>query len=581
MDFFVGSPPNDWVRDGIAILQRELSNVADLRRGAFTLVFNQFRTMWQPTPPAVVAPRRPIPPPALRGLPLGNLLETNQLLVQSMDALIASQRMFEPEQRLRHLIAFEPALSNVYELLATHYSQLTNPLDAGTWELAELQRRLYWSLAQGYKSVIADLLPRKLSRRSAGVVTISLSKALKALARVLSTSCRFYLDPPRGMWADLHQLYRLAERCNYTSLDPTVVTDLDTPIQDPTRVYKKAMLFWLADPYQMTTQERDQLGRLIDIIQEHCHLFRPQEMSGDMPMHYVVLNGDNPPVFARPSEPLSLADTRIIDTTVLVSLLQQHLSLGQENDLTGLRLSSIHPQIRQRALRAWRHDYQRVQARHRCAHNIHITVGLNATHYIAQNRRLILDPYDTAKHAPDIPLEKGRRKKKKPPAPSRSPHESFRGQMIDQSPRGGCIVGIANPALRLQVGDVIGIFHGQDGQPVHLTLAVVRWIKNSDGSNISFGIEFVANEPTPVMARVCNKGTAQSDYLRSFLLAGSSKTSSPTTLLTARAPFKAGDQVGVNWNEHDTLITLHVEITATSRFARFVFETVKSSNAVT
>lgn len=535
--------------------------------------------MRQPSPQTVAVPRRPIPPPALRGLPLGNLLETNQLLVQSMDALIASQRMFDPEQRLRHLTAFEPALANVYELLVTHYSQLTNPLDAGTWELAELQRRLYWSLAQGYKSVIADLLPHKLSRRSAGVVTISLSKALKALARVLSTSCRFYLDPPRGVWADLHQLYRLAERCNYASLDPTVVTDLDTPIQDPARVYKKAMLFWLADPYQMTTQERDQLGRLIDICQEHCHLFCPQELSNDAPIHYIDLNSDSPPVFSRPSETTFHADTRIIDTTVLVSLLQQYQSLGQENDLTGLRLSSIHPQIRQRALHAWRHDYQRVQTRHNCAHEIHITVGLNATHHIAQNRRLILDPFDTAKHSPDVPLDKGRRKKKKPSAPPRPLYESYRGQMIDQSPRGGCISGAATPALRLQVGEIIGIFHSQNGEQMHLTLAVVRWIKNSGGSNITFGTEFLANEPTPITARVCNKGSAHSDYLRSFLLAGSSKTSSPTTLLTARAPFKAGDQVGVNWNEQDTQLVLRTEITVTSRFARFVFEAVKNSKA--
>lgn len=547
-------------------------------------MFDQFRTMWPLSPPAEGGARRPMWAPALRGLPLSNLLETNQLLVHSLDALIASQQMFEPEQRLRHLTAFEPALENVYELLATHYSQVTHPLEKPIWELAELQRRLYWSLAQGYKSVIAQLLQRRLSRRAAGVVAIALSKGLKALARVLSTSCRFHLDPPAGLWSDLHQLFRLAERCNFAAIDPAVVNDLDTPIQDPTRVYKKAILFWLAKPYQLTAQDRDQLGRLIDICQENCHIFSPAvAMFASAPMLFVDLASDSPPRFSRPEEAIetiATQDTRIIDTAALVTLLHQYQILSRENiahfDLTGQRLSNIQPHVRNHALQAWRFDHPRAQTRQDCTLGVHITVGLTATHYFAKNRQRIGEPLDLSAQAQESSRSNRGKKKRGAPPHAHAPIESIPIQMVNQSLRGGCLAAAQESNLRIQVGELIGVFHDHHADRMRFTLAVVRWIKNSEAGKIAFGIEFIAHEPIPVATRVCNSGAPYSDYSNSFLLSGMSKTRTPTTLLTSRVPFKSGDVVGVDWNEHDTRLILGEELTTTSRFARFVFEKVKT-----
>ena len=522
--------------------------------------------------------------PALRGLPLSNLLETNQLLVHSLDALIASQQMFEPEQRLRHLTAFEPALENVYELLATHYSHVTHPLEKPIWELAELQRRLYLSLAQGYKSVIAQLLQRRLSRRAAGVVAIALSKGLKALARVLSTSCRFHLDPPAGLWSDLHQLFRLAERCNFAAIDPSVVNDLDTPIQDPTRVYKKAILFWLAKPYQLTAQDRDQLGRLIDICQDNCHIFSPAvDMFASAPMLFVDLASDSPPRFSRPDEAIAAQDTRVIDTAALVTLLHQYQILTRENighfDLTGQRLSNIQPHVRDHALQAWRFDHPRAQARQDCTLDVHITVGLAATHHFAKNRQGIGQPLDPSVQPQELPRSNQDKKKRGAPPQALASIESIQIQMFNQSLRGGCLVATRGSNLRIQVGELVGIFHDKHAERMRFTLAVVRWIKNSEAGKITFGIEFIAHEPMPVSTRVCNTGAPYSDYSYSFLLSGMSKARLPTTLLTSRVPFKSGDVVGVDWNEHDTRVILLEELVTTSRFARFVFEKVNSKHA--
>lgn len=544
-------------------------------------MFDQFRTMWPLSPPTEGGARRPMWVPALRGLPLSNLLETNQLLVHSLDALIASQQLFEPEQRLRHLIAFEPALENVYELLATHYSHVTHPLENPIWELAELQRRLYWSLAQGYKSVIAQLLQQRLSRRAAGVVAIALSKGLRALARMLNTSCRFHLDPPAGLWSDLHQLFRLAERCNFTAIDPAVVNDLDTPIQDPTRVYKKAILFWLAKPYQLAAQDHDQLGRLIDICQENCHIFSPAvAMSGSAPMLFVDLASDHPPRFSRPDEALATQDTRVVDTAALVTLLHQYQILTRENighfDLTGQRLSNIQPHVRNHAMQAWRFDHPRAQTRHDCTLDVHVTIGLAATHHFAKNRQAIGQPVSRSAPTQEPPRANRGKKKRSPPSPA--PLESIRVRLLNQSLRGGCLIATRESNLRIQVGELIGLFREHHGDGMRFTLAVVRWIKNSEAGKIAFGVEFIAHEPMPVATRVCNTGAPYSDYSYSFLLSGMSKARMPTTLLTSRVPFKSGDVVGVDWNEHDRRLILREELTTTSRFARFVFEKVNSKH---
>ena len=149
----------------------------------------------------------------LADLPVLNVAETSRKLLSMLNLYNRT----ELDDSTRHQL-FELYRAPVRQIsleLVKQYIGLPLPLPENAKKIAEQNRQFQIEMAHGYKRVVINIDAKKQpithdkQRVELGTV---IQRALRHLTGVLAASYETYSPCPAGVWLEIHELYRYADR---------------------------------------------------------------------------------------------------------------------------------------------------------------------------------------------------------------------------------------------------------------------------------------------------------------------------------------------------------------------------------
>lgn len=565
----------------------------------------------------------------ISALPMANLGETARLIYS---ALTETNSLIYPAQdRLAFLEKLREPVQYVTDSMKKHFVGITFPLPEKNHKVAAATREILNAMATAYKIALEDLSRNSSLFTDKKILALLVHRAISYSNRVLLSAYQVYGPYPKNTWYELHQLYRFAESRNilkHTILDEQHRYVKKTTIADE---YLRALLLSLTSPYRLRLGEIGKVNDSLERWTSHCRLLSFDDADFDNNNNYFVssLDHDIPPYPMSLMDNSSTTsddstifdttksdDTRVIDTSKLASVLKKEIKETKDvvtTTLTGIDMSrpNLSQDLLKRLLIAWGLMSKRHFPRSDKQEKVNITLGLSATHDFisqrnknknnqpAQNRKQ--QSFDNVAHfkssevidlneeQPDVwnmvypnsetmnyefPTH-GLGQEKKELTQIKTHDDELKPRyrvddwvILNESANGYCIERLNGENATVQVGELIGIKRGMNGNSWKWGIGVIRWMRFADNNKLQVGIEMM----NPDAAAIGLRSTSGKDnYQRTLMLPALSAINQPATLITGPVPWREGNRVTLKILGKEMPVTLTKSIQNTGHFAQFQF----------
>ncbi|MCZ6870213.1 MAG: hypothetical protein O7G84_11985 [Gammaproteobacteria bacterium] len=540
-------------------------------------------------------------------LPVTNVIATAMRLYEGIMEL--NQLQCHPEHRFLMLEELRGAIHSQCRSLSLTFLRGPLVLSGHAQQLADLVQALQNQLAMGYKVVVADGVQARIRfgldpRPHPHTMASALHRAISDLTRSILCSCQLYTHPPSEIWLELHQLYRFAE---IKEMLEEEVADPENELMELTTIgnaYLRAALLGCVEANTMRRDDLTHLFHALEIWASHA-CFGPVD---DEALFLVDLSADAPPVYGALNEAKRHDACRSLDTRALVDSLNHHLG---EVDTPIPVPDSISPEVVRHAVHSWGGLARRIFTRAPANGELHVCVGISATHYhiagemdfadlLGEDAADALNPF--LRYADEHPLTREDRdiwdkafdasrtrmsrnpnvedNERQPPSandteldPSNA-HPSFATEMVDASPGGYCIRWRDEVPANLQTGELLAVREETDAE---WAVAVVRWVRNVKNEGTLMGIELLAPRALAVGARVIRKKGGATDYLRALLLPELRAIRQPARVITPKLPFQSRQKIQINQAGQVLTAQLGESTGSTEGFSQFEFRLLEGA----
>lgn len=261
----------------------------------------------------------------LTDLPLMDVVETVRLVLGGLQSL--NEQRLEADLRYR--------LMDVFRHTAHRLFVTMDPMHLRQLALSKTQReqategveQLLLAMAGGYKLIINELYAADAIKSSREVFGLSLNRSLEQLGYALLDSYRFYRAVQPDLFAELHQLYRLAR--HHGLLDVMTEDEDDAERQMTTAArYHAVLLLSLTDPFRLAEGEA---GMLQEVLVQHAGQCRVIPGSHrdvtEQGLFFVDLKGGGPPLACSRMElPVDAAEPYLMDARDALSAIHERLA---------------------------------------------------------------------------------------------------------------------------------------------------------------------------------------------------------------------------------------------------------------
>ncbi|MBI4294473.1 MAG: hypothetical protein HY661_23590 [Betaproteobacteria bacterium] len=345
-------------------------------------------------------------------------------------------------------------------------SEATLPLSARRRTFAKTADETLAGLTHAYKSVLVALTKRTITFRLEQFLVPPLIQSLRALARRLAISHRIYAPHPRGVWREMHFLFRFGMRHGIVNahLPGTSLT--------ASAVYRQALLLAFAQPPRLMQWDVERLSAYLARFGERAVL-GGYEQDAAMPGVFVIRSGrDSPGRPLEKSRPEEVAsDDLVLRCQPLVETLVsqlQGLDAGTPPDELGLPSSAGGPVSRdllRQLVQRWGNIQSRQFSRQRTHSRVELLVGLRDIWncLVGERRGLV-------------------------------PREGRRGWIAaNESPGGFSLMHFSGTCDPIRVGEVVAV---RTADACHICL--VRWVQSENPEHLELGLQKIAPNATPV-----------------------------------------------------------------------------------
>ncbi|HSG88876.1 MAG TPA: hypothetical protein VLA56_06675 [Pseudomonadales bacterium] len=471
--------------------------------------------------------------------------ETLLAAIEELNRLeMASGRRFHAMETLRPLVHF------VCSAIAGNRSRSGRARDGEQGRRqARLAQTLQVELATGYKIVIAEGLRTGTdfhagtTRTSAGGrIIVAIHRNISELSHALLRCLQQYTPAPRRLWAQLHQLYYLAES---KGVDDATVRDPENQLRERTSItdaYARALMLGSA---RANTLRPHMLGTLFNVLEDWSSLVR---LVPDVSYHggtvVVDLTSDEPPKTYALYQSHDDEDLRCLDASALLTPLNNYLA-DDASDV-GARpalLEATNDDLVRHAVRAWGAVTKRAYKRMPVDGSVAVCAGMRALH---------------AQITMDRDRRRSRRALQDDPA-------LFSLRLVDASPGGYGMTFEGEGPEDLQTGELLGV---REPGSSEWHVAVLRWFWNgADGARL--GIELLAPRAEAAEARVLTTRGSHSDWAEALVLPEVSALSQPPLLITPRGPFRVAQKLALRRDGEEARVRLQAARPLTDSFQMF------------
>lgn len=554
-------------------------------------------------------------------LPLADPPRAADLLLEVIGAL--NRTPIDAGGRAAAVALLRPPLRTVMDALAGSYTRSPLPLSETERRRAGLVLELAKEGAYAEKLLVLHpvaagagepAFPRALARSAA------------ALARLLLEHYRLYAVEPRGVWGELHRLYRHAEAL-WTAVGRN--GPAAGALGELFREYRRAALLALADPYHLVPGEVAEVHRGLGGWVEAQPLRPPVPGGGVGGRFYVVLDGATAPAFGVPGCAAPAGGVRVVPVAgVLHEVAARIAALGGRGAAGAAGRSSLAQRLERamwlRLHRTWSARAARGSARLPAPAPVRIAIGIGSCHHflsrgadfhperdeveirngplpeastqlslvpkelepwkrheeverlrngIARPRETRFDPEDRERDVWDKvyahPVDE---------IPTAPGFVALRWERFDSSPGGLAVRGRPPRAARVRVGQ-LAAYLDLEAQPARAdasawTLGIVRWLRIHDDGHMELGIERIADRAQPVATRGVAGTGGGTEYFRALGVPGADGDGAIAGIVVPAAVYDVGSVLAVNLTTRLLYVRLTRMRESTGSFARFDYRVV-------
>lgn len=323
----------------------------------------------------------------LADLPVANLGNTTRALYDAIDEFArlqtTAQLRFELIEHTRAVIYF------ALEGLEKHYLNQPILLPSQPRKVANLAHALRYRLMTVYIAVALQCKEKMHGFRlnkPTQLMAQAIHRAISEASQILIQCCQLYRPLPAGFWADIHQLYLLAE--NHKLLDiqvsdpqvhlPSELAQSETYKSNISMLYRRALLLGCVKANQL---RQDDI-RIIDrALRNWANLVDLTVIAEKNDKVFIVdPDQDNPPIYRKFYKGQLGKDCHCLDTTVLISHLRAQADPDLQNEDSGVSTNLLNHLIVAWGVLSDR-TFMRLEAQDRLA----LCIGLSTAHFYLSN----------------------------------------------------------------------------------------------------------------------------------------------------------------------------------------------------
>ncbi len=524
------------------------------------------------------------------------------------------------------------------ELLRPLVMDLTASLEdrflGGSFPLRERQRARAVLVAQmleecaiGYKHIVNSSL------EGGGGTSCSPDEVLHAmycavvfLSEQLLHTYLIYIPEPKGVWGELHRLFRLAEERGVLGqhADRTVKEKSDVELHTINHAYKRIVMLYLANPYHLMGREASTVFQQLDKWTFDAKLVGADRYPSVEGKFFVDMTSEDPPQFGRHGQIISsLFSVRVLEIQSVVSRLGATVKRFSEPGSDGVVPNMsfrerIFRDMLQRLKFAWGGRSERKDQRASTSGRIVLAVGMSASHHFVSNEEPFMPERDEVRfHRPNgvkaaltlLPVdhepwktedaltkidagvttlrtsqfdgaedlwEKIYATKARASIVQEEMEPEFTAQIWEQvnGSQGGLGVSCDGKGKRVRVGDLVVLKHGNQINS-DWQAGIVRWLRDLEGDHLEIGMMLLTGSVYAVAVRSIGGVGSGGEYFRSLLLRNGKKK----TLLLPCSIYDIGTQLVVNTSKIISFAKLTQVLETTTSFAHFEYEQIEAPEA--
>lgn len=338
-----------------------------------------------------------------------------------------------------------------------------------------LIENLFTLSKQSHQIVIEELIDKLFFNKD--MLTTSIACCLRLNLKCLFAYFFVYAKTPKNLWLSCHTLYQLAEKKNLTnrsfsSIDKEI---MNSSISD---WYKHILLFSIANPYRLCTQELLLLYHALPYWTKYIKIIPFDDAQNEL--FSLELTKDSPPVYISLNLCPISKSSRVLELKKLTAYLDALLSTHHTGSPTEKNLpSSLIKQL----IATWSYFSNRGQDRVEINQPAKAFSGLNG----------VIQALSTQKES----------------------SFSFLSDcmIINESPGGFCIEFEVNSikSKQPQTGDLLGLSNQTNTHQQQITIGVIRWVKQLDTKKIQCGLQLIGHHPQTLNIQII--GENESDLI--------------------------------------------------------------------
>ena len=431
----------------------------------------------------------------LIALPSSSVIETGR---QIHDALASLNRIeLAADERTQLLAEYESMLDMLAGSFEAAYAAGGLPLRDRARQSAMVYRNLWLEMAMGWKvALVSRLEKRSLFSGNGKADPLFVQRVLYSYWRFYRICCRLYMPLPAGIWSEIHQMFHLGIKNQF----------LDEPLEPKNRsiasMYKRILLFSLADPLRFSSQEQD---KVVEIVENYGHLahFLPLTKLTSRAGYFLTeLDSDKPPRYV---------GNQAIDTGVTSGILLSTDDLSRYLYKTEAAIEAKAPQahdrsrllsrleILRRVIRQWAISPQRTFQRISSHALVDIALGIDSViRHLQGGEALLTLPIAPSVANIDVPAS----------------HMALsKWQILNESPGGFAVRAVSVAEEQVRPGDVVALRAVAEGPWL---VASIRWMQSVE-SGIEIGLQVMSARAIPALIGSTVGGGA-SAYLLALMI---------------------------------------------------------------
>ncbi len=499
-------------------------------------------------------------------LPLSDIAASAKSMYFTL--LDSHQAPISYKERFEILSLLRPTLRYICQSLQKFYDS-QEVLTQQQRPIADLENSLNFEMLNSYKLVIEEAYEQFFSDQR--IIMSSFQNALTLCTKIIFNAYEQHRPAPDGIWLELHALYKLAESKNLVTKSLKKYLTWQCRFNTLADIYKHCLLFSIANPNHL---RRAQIVQSLYAIESWAPLLLMKtEDSNDSCLFIVDPHQDSPPRYSGlypkpPFEGYFLNLEHINDR--LSKLLVVHTNgnfekMSKQYSSSELALSV--PYI-ESILNAWRSLRERAHKRIGTQGHINVCLGISASHWFVRHQI----PFQTNENDSDmvnIDLNIDSLPHLQPHSENDlAKHEKYLCELINQSEKGYCLKWPDEAPIQLQTGEIIGLeIEIEPNSGKVWSIGTIRWLKNESDNSIFIGVELLSLEALAVETRLADTTSPYS--IPTLVFPEIPEKNIPMRLIAPPLPFKTGNEIELEHNNHVYSATLQKVYSTTASYQEF------------